>query len=173
MVNDSIRGAGCWAALALAEQLPVDRLILIGFDAPDTPRRELARLRAFVRRREEDVGTAGTGGDYHAFAQSELHLTRSKVCHKDDKTPDELLGLRIRRFNPRENLTRFRSAKRNLEFQQFPRFFNLLRFNNTADAKVDFHEVVDRNRFAQRLVNERLRRIVPLARGSGFGVFRR
>ena len=79
----------------------------------------LARLRAFVRRREEDVGTAGTGGDYHAFAQSELHLARSKVCHKDDKTPDELLGLRIRRFNPRENLTRFRSAKRNLEFQQF------------------------------------------------------
>ena len=44
------RGAGCWAALALAEQLPVDRLILIGFDAPDTPRRELARLRAFALR---------------------------------------------------------------------------------------------------------------------------
>lgn len=122
-VGVAARGAGCAAALALSEQLPVDRLALVdpmlslrGFGLSNAPvSRELRRMAAFARRNlalcVSDALILETGRDRSAgdrilggvSAQCRAERLRFEV-----KTGDGMY--RIREFEVKQAVSRFLRA---------------------------------------------------------------
>ena len=62
----------------------------------------MAWLRAAVGAEQENLLATGAGGYDHAFANTELHLSRGEICHADHQPADEVFRF-VGAFDAGEN----------------------------------------------------------------------